>query len=522
MLQPINYSVPKLTVSLRGFATMVTSATLLLGSFLVLYLDVIVRLAQDWVTDDNYSHGFLIVPLALFFIWKRRNQLMAASRQPNNLGLAVVVGSLIVLCVGLLGSELFLTRISFVGALSGTVLFLYGWQCLRVLGFPLSFLLFMIPIPRIVFDQMVFPLQLLASQLAEITLSMLGVPVLREGNIIVLAHSTLEVAEACSGIRSLVSLLALTVAYGNLSDPRLSVRTVLAAATVPVAIIANGLRIAGTGLAVQYYGAESAEAFFDAVSGWILFTIAFMSLVMLHRLCVWLAPLKEWPSRALPQDAVTKSGLECPSLTRAIIITLVITGGGIYLADSYGTERVPLRESLAGLSMQFDEWKGKPTVKLDDRIVAKLGVDEYVNRVYYNLDRRWIHLYVGYYQSQRQGSTIHSPKNCLPGAGWQPVESGRMVIPIEGRAPLEVNRYVVQKGMEKQLVLYWYQSHGRVVASEYWAKIYLVMDAIRMNRSDGALVRVISPIAGSEIKAEQRAIDFTKGLFPLLNRHLPV
>jgi exosortase D (VPLPA-CTERM-specific) len=487
----------------------------------VLYLDIIIRLVQDWLTDDNYSHGFLIVPLALFFIWKRRKELMATSRQPNNLGLVVVVGSLVVLSVGLLGSELFLTRISLVGALSGTVLFLYGWQWLRVLAFPLSFLLFMIPIPRIVFDQIVFPLQLLASQLAEIALSIMGVPVLREGNLIVLAHSTLEVAEACSGIRSLVSLLALTVAYGYLNDPRTSVRTVLAIATVPVAIIANGLRVAGTGLAVQYYGTSS-EAFFDALSGWVLFIVALMLLFALHRLLVSLAPLKEWRGRGVLQGVMTKSRLDYLSLTRTIIITLMITGGAIYLAGFSRTERVPLRESLGRLSMQFDRWRGKPTVKLDDRIVAKLGVDEYVNRVYYNLDRRWIHLYVAYYQSQRQGSTIHSPKNCLPGAGWQPVESGRIVIPIEGREPLEVNRYIVQKGMEKHLVLYWYQSHGRVVASEYWAKFYLVIDAIRMNRTDGALVRVISPIRESQHKAEQQAIEFTKALFPLLNRHLPI
>jgi exosortase len=174
--------------------------------------DIAINLVREWATSgDNYSHGFLIVPIALYFTWERRNRLAEALRRPNNVGLIVVFGSLSVLLLGLLGSELFLTRISLLGTLSGTILFLYGWQHLRVLAFPLAFLLLMIPLPRILFDQIVFPLQLVASYLAEVTLSAFNVPVLREGNLIVLAHSTLEVAEACSGIRSLISLLTLGI-----------------------------------------------------------------------------------------------------------------------------------------------------------------------------------------------------------------------------------------------------------------------------------------------------------------------
>ncbi len=132
-----------------------------------------------------------------------------------------------------------------------------------------------------------------------------------------------------------------------------------------------------------------------------------------------------------------------------------------------------------------------------------------------------VHLYVGYYQSQRQGSTIHSPKNCLPGAGWQPMKSDHITIPVGAGDLIEVNKVMIEKGIEKQVVLYWYQSRGRVIASEYWAKIYLVLDAIGMNRTDGALVRVISPVVDSERMAEQQAVDFVKELYPLLGRHLP-
>jgi exosortase D (VPLPA-CTERM-specific) len=493
-----------------------------IASFALLYHDVVINLVRDWATSgDNYSHGFLIVPIALYFTWERRNRLAEAPRRPNHIGLIVVFGSLSVLLLGLLGSELFLTRISLFGTLSGTILFLYGWQHLRILAFPLVFLLLMIPLPRIIFDQIVFPLQLVASYLAEVTLSAFNVPVLREGNLIVLAHSTLEVAEACSGIRSLISLLTLGIIYGYVMDRRRSMRTALAIGTVPVAIIANGFRVAGTGLAAQNYGAKAAEAFFDTFSGWILFTVAFFLLFVLYRLLLWIAPLKERQSEDAPLEEMSRGAVEPSSLGRAMIITVSLVVAAIFIGEATTTQAVAIREPLNRMPLQVGEWQGQPAEELSDQILAKIGVDEYLSRFYSNPGHALVHSYVGYYASQRQGDTIHSPKNCLPGAGWLPVKSDRIVIPVTAGESIEVNRYVIQKGLEKQVVLYWYQSHGRVIASEYWAKIYLVMDAIRMNRTDGAFVRVISPVLNSEKTAERHAVNFIRDLFPLLNRHLP-
>jgi exosortase D (VPLPA-CTERM-specific) len=494
----------------------------LIASFVLLYYDVFHNLVRDWAAgDDNYSHGFLIIPIALYFAWERRNRLAEARRRPSNVGLIVVFGSVGVLLLGLLGSELFLTRISILGTLAGTILFLYGWQHLSILAFPLLFLLLMIPLPRIIFDQIVFPLQLVASHLAEMILSAFNVPVLREGNLIILAHSTLEVAEACSGIRSLISLLTLGIVYGYMMDARRSMRIALAIGTIPVAIIANGFRVAGTGLAAQYYGAKAAEAFFDTFSGWILFSVAFFLLFVLYRLLLWIAPLKERQREDAPIEEVT-TPVERASLVRAMIITISLVVAGVFIGEATTSEAVAIREPLSRMPLQVGKWQGQPAEEISDQILAKIGVDEYLSRFYSNPGHPQVHLYVGYYASQRQGDTIHSPKNCLPGAGWLPVKSDRIVIPIAGRDSIEVNQYVIQKGLEKQLVLYWYQSHGRVVASEYWAKIYLVIDAIRMNRTDGALVRVISPVVDSEKTAEGHAVDFVKDLFPLLNRHLPL
>jgi len=265
-----------------------------------LYWDVMARLVSDWSTDDNYSHGFLVVPLAVYFAWERRHRLMTAVPRPSLLGLAAIVGSLGLLVAGILGAELFLTRVSLLGVIAGGVLFVLGWQHLRLLAFPIAFLVLMVPIPAIIFNQIAFPLQLLASQFGQAALVVCEVPVLREGNVLVLASTTLEVAEACSGIRSLVSLLTLGIVYGYFIDSRLWVRTVVALATVPVAIVSNGLRVAGTGVAASYIGSDAAEGFFHTFSGWLVFMAAFVMLFAVTRVLLWMAP-----DRSATSDSAT-------------------------------------------------------------------------------------------------------------------------------------------------------------------------------------------------------------------------
>jgi exosortase len=254
---------------------------------------VFVRLVDAWIVDGNYSHGFLVIPLAAYFAWERRDRLQRAMVRGSWFGLLVVAGSLGVLLAGLFGSELFLTRISMVGAIAGIVLFLFGWEHLRILTFPIAFLLLMIPIPAIIFNQIAFPLQLLASRVGEAAISSANITVLREGNVLVLANTTLEVAEACSGIRSIVSLVTLGLVYGYFTDSRLWVRTLIVVAAIPVAIIANGARVAGTGMAAHWIGPEAAEGFFHEFSGWIIFVIAFAMMALIQRLVIGIAPKPE-------------------------------------------------------------------------------------------------------------------------------------------------------------------------------------------------------------------------------------
>lgn len=264
---------------------------LFLVGFAALYWKVLVELVGAWENDGNYSHGFLIAPIAIYLAWERKAELVALRRSPGNGGLLLVLAGIALLTAGTLGAELFLTRVSIIPVVAGAIVFLFGWSHLRLLSFPIGFLLLMVPLPALIFNQIAFPLQLLASQFGEVSLSALGIPVLREGNVINLAYTRLEVVEACSGIRSLVSLITLGIVYGYFVDQRLSVRLIIVASTIPVAIIANGLRIAGTGLAAQYYGPSAAEGFFHTFSGWVVFVVAFAAIFGVRAITVALFKL---------------------------------------------------------------------------------------------------------------------------------------------------------------------------------------------------------------------------------------
>jgi EpsI family protein len=212
---------------------------------------------------------------------------------------------------------------------------------------------------------------------------------------------------------------------------------------------------------------------------------------------------------------------------RAAILFCCLMGGAVVIAAANRPEQPAARLPFAQFPMQVEEWHGAPQPPIEPKILAVLGVDDYLTRAYYTPDRSAIvGLYLGYYGSQRQGDTMHSPLNCLPGAGWAPLSNSRMPIRVAPDSEIVVNRYIIQKGLDRQLVLYWYQSHGRVVASEYWSKFYLIRDAVRLNRTDGALVRVIAPIAiGSEDggeAAERIATRFVRALYPMLSSYLPL
>jgi len=255
-----------------------------------LYFSILSALILQWANDPNSSHGFFVMPFSLLVIWRNRFRFRALPIKPSSWGLVILAFALCVLVTGSLGAELFLSRFSLLLLIAGLLVLCYGWSYLQAALFPLGFLILMIPIPAIVFNPITLPLQVLASKLAAATLPVLGVPVLREGNVINLPAISLEVAQACSGIRSLLSLITLATIYGYLVETTIWIRIVLVIAAVPIAIAANSLRIIGTGLLVQYWDPTKASGFFHEFSGWLLFLVSLLMLVSLRRVLAWRRP----------------------------------------------------------------------------------------------------------------------------------------------------------------------------------------------------------------------------------------
>lgn len=262
-----------------GVGAVVVPAVVFAGLLGLIYYDILFRMGFQWYNDPDYSHGFLVPFMSAYFVWERREKLLALPVVPSMWGVGVLGFGLIMLLIGSVGAELYTQRTSLIVVLAGLALLVLGREFLRVLVFPIVFLLFMVPLPAIVVNAVSFPLQLFAAKTAVFCLYNFGIPVLREGNVIVLAGTTLEVAEACSGIRSLQALLALGTVFAYFSQRVMWKRWVLVLLSIPIAIVTNAFRVTGTGVLANYWGIEAAEGFYHTFSGWLIFVLAFVMLL---------------------------------------------------------------------------------------------------------------------------------------------------------------------------------------------------------------------------------------------------
>jgi exosortase len=268
---------------------------LLTAALILLYAPTLKLLVWQWYNDADYSHGFLVPILSAYLIWARRDKLRSIPRNPSSWGMVVVLFSIGVMYLGSLGAENSLARLSFIGVICGLIVYFVGSKALRAMAFPIAFLLFAIPMPTVVYNEIVFPLQFIASKFATGTLEMLNLfPIMREGNVLILPGMRLEVVEACSGIRSLMSLLALAAGYGYVVERSVAVRWFMVLAMVPLAIVSNGLRIMITAIMAHYIGPKAAEGFMHEFSGWVIFVVATILFLALHSFVTFLRKKLGW------------------------------------------------------------------------------------------------------------------------------------------------------------------------------------------------------------------------------------
>ena len=256
------------------------SILIFLGVLAPLYMDPVASMVGEWYTDENYSHGFLIPVISGYLLWQRKDELAKARVSPANTGVLIAALGLLMFLVGNVAGENFTMRFSLLVVVAGAIIFAYGYGFFGAMLFPYMYLFFMLPLPFILYDAVAFPLKLMVTEYSVWALKLVGIPVLREGNIIELTNITLEVADACSGIRSIVSLLALSTAFAFFTQSRFHKRFILVALAIPIAIIANSIRVIGTGILASRYGAAAAEGFFHEFAGLVIFGIAIVMLVL--------------------------------------------------------------------------------------------------------------------------------------------------------------------------------------------------------------------------------------------------
>jgi exosortase D (VPLPA-CTERM-specific) len=470
-----------------------------LGVLLIgVYGPLLAGLARQWSTDPDMSHGFFVLPVVAFAAWQRRAELAAIEAKPNWWGLAIVAWGAVQMLLGTLAAQVFIARTAFLVSLAGAVLFLGGTRALKILAFPLLLLLFLFPIPALIYARVTLPLQIFASAAAETVLNWVGIPVLRDGNILELPHERLSVVEACSGIRSLLSLGFLSLVYGYFFDRRVAMRWVLLGATVPIAIAANAARITLMGLLGEYR-TDLGQGAFHLFEGWVLFVVALSLLVTLHQL------LGRKPRLLTCAVPYCRSVRERSLL---VLSALFLLQGAAFYGLSRRVEAIPASRPLAELATSMGDWRMVREGVIDQEDKDVLRADDYLTRQYAAASGESANLFMAYFQSQRAGQTPHSPKNCLPGSGWTWSVADIIPVDIAGRAqPIEINHYIVSKGNDHAVVLYWYQSRDRVVASEYRAAFFTAWDALRSNHTDTELVRVVTPVTASGVK-------FIQAFFP--------
>jgi exosortase D (VPLPA-CTERM-specific) len=500
---------------------------LLIACLTAVYWPILDGLVKQWMNNQDYSHGLVILPVTLYLVWQKRDEIQTGGYAPDWRALILLVFASAVYVLGELGAELFTTRLSMLIFVVGFVWLFFGLGVVRVLRFPLGFMFLMLPLPGFIYRNVTFPLQLISSRWSVELLQNLGIAAYREGNVIDLDFMVLQVVEACNGLRYILPLFSLGVLFSYFLQKRIWKRVVLVLATIPISVAANIFRIAGTGITATYMGEETARGFFHDFSGWLVFVF-----------CLGLFALFNWSLRFIPdgpgnvQPVANKS--PGPRSNPRRRWALAAAGAAIVLTTpalvgSLGeVPPIPIAKTLDGFPLDFHGYSGIRQ-NMDPDMWEQVGAQEYIIINYAQPALPPVNFYVAYYEYQRKGGDfVHSPRLCLPGAGWA-IEKNRVrrLEPVQADQgigdPLKLNELVISKGGSRQLVYFWYQGRGRNFTNEFVAKFYMVWDGLFRRRTDGALVRVVMPLSKDQsVEAARRIADpFALAASAALQDYLP-
>lgn len=481
------------------------------------------ELVNRWTRQEEYGHGFLIPLITLWLLWSRREMLAQSIGKPTWAGPAVVLLAIGLHVLAELSAIYFISQLAFILLLIGLVLACGGLPLLSATILPISLLVFAIPPPYFVESLLTWRLQLVSSELGVLLIRAFHIPVFLEGNVIDLGNYKVQVVEACSGLRYLYPLLCISFLTAYLFRAPLWQRAIVFLSAVPITIVMNSLRIGLVAILVNSFGTQMADGAIHFFEGWVIFLLC--AAILLGEVALFarlsgtkvrdvfggapkLGPLSSF--QAYPRVR----GWAPPAIVCISFLFVAAVAGPL---ASYRTEFVPYRERFASFPSRLGDWKGHASV-LEPSVEQFLDLDDYLLSDFEDSRGGQVNAYVAYYASQRKGVYLHSPLMCIPAGGWIIVQFDRTNV---GDTPF--NRAVITKGGRKQLVYYWFVQRGRKVANEFWAKWHFFSDAILQNRSDGALVRITTPVYAEEAlqNADMRLQSFMSDFETRLDAFLP-
>jgi exosortase D (VPLPA-CTERM-specific) len=503
---------------------------LAIAGALLLFATAIQQLYTVWNAQPEYSYGILIPALSVYLIWRNREQLRGLPLTGSWYGLLLIVSGLALRLVGTLSTMPALVHYALLLVLYGLVLAATGPAVFRRLLMPLFILIFMVPLPPVLSEQLSTQLQLLSSQLGVLVIRAAGISVFLDGNIIDLGSFQLEVAEACSGLRYLFPLMTLAFMIAYAFGGPMWKRATVFLSSVPITVLMNSLRIGIVGITVDRWGGKMAAGFLHEFEGWAVFMVSAALVALLARGLSKLGPARvAQPERpglstssgsVIPRAAMSVQSLSPPFIAATVLVALGVT---VEFAVPERPEITPSRAEFGGFPAHLGEWVGARE-PLEPGILDALRLDDYLLMNYREADSLPVNFYVAYYRSQRSGMSVHSPRLCLPGGGWQIRKFEKYSLAgADGRTSWPVNRVLIEKGGQKQLVYYWFRERDRRLTNEYVVRWYLFWDALTRNRTDGALVRLVVPIpnGSDEVNADATLGKFAAVSDATLSRYVP-
>lgn len=513
---------------LPAIAWLMVAGTSLLVGFV--FLDALADLLKNWARDE-YGHGYFIPIICLFLIWQQKDQLEKMSFDGAWSGVILLCLGLIFYSIGTLGAVIDIVTYGLVLVIFGLFLSLTGTGPFRLIVIPLALLWFMIPLPSFIYSGLSGELQLISSKIGVALIRLFDISVYLEGNVFDLGVYKIQVIEACNGLRYLFPLMTLGFIAAYFFKVELWKRVLVFLSTIPITILMNSIRIGAVGITVEYWGVKMADGVLHEFEGWVIFmgcmAMLVIEMMVLVRIGQDKRPLRQVFGFEVPMPTPKSTPRKLRHLPKSFIasIAILVMTSIALLGMPERTDIIPERNKFTEFPRNIGGWHAK-VGRLGQIVIDTLRFDDYLLVDYYKSDQiEPVNLYAGYYNIQRASKVPHSPKVCIPGGGWRISSlTQRQLdgITISG-TPLTINRLIIVKGEERQLVYYWFQQRDRIITNEYLVKWYLLIDAIKKRRTDGALVRftvMLKPETNLN-DAEKRMETFIAQVTPMIPEYIP-